>query len=893
MNNKKYNPFADMYNFNANSSNWVQRLGYNADFYNNPLGYNSSPTPRPYDNTTVSAPDDDNEVISGFKPQTPRTTSLNNSFNVNKQQPSMGNMSSFNLKGNNNTSNFNANSSNWVQRLGHNADFYNNPLGYNSSPTPRPYDNTADSATDDDNEIVSSFTPQTKKNTKSNKDFMDYFMDNLADIGYGAKKALSGATFGASDWALRRLGLDNEQEYLAKKQAEGLGGLTKSLGLASEIGGNITGAGGKLFGALGKAGLKGLPLALATGGIEGGAYGLTSSDTLQETPENFLTGIVGGTIGGALGEGAGRLLSKGLRGLKYALSRNPNKAGGRALYGLTEQLAENTGNRLNAENLVNNALNDAERTGRSLIEVADEPIVDIAQQARQKTPSAGYMLQNRLNQVREAQPTELRGFVNDVLGTSSRGNSVAEVTAKAQAKARPIYQKLDNLGDLEIYEIAGKFKNLEPHNFEHLGELSPDEALNILQTQAKNVGKTLYTEGKDGLNHLVKDSQRANLVNTLEDTVLHPDVRQLGLSPEGVLTGYSMRKYQDKGGKPFYDLVMQRNDNEIYNKFPTLKERNAAKNFKAPDTNLPDVGFLQNDTRANLSSFGNNSISNISKIVKSNRVIQDTIKRVKRANSSLKDLPDTDFRVLNEARRALSDQSQNMTDLSGYEARSALKELDGTLDEIIPEYAQARRIYSDAHRFEEAADLSKKVFSSTNPEDFRLAVQNLSQPERDALAIGLRDDLLQRLGARENQALGFRGLMTQNVQDKMRYALGNRQANQIIGKAEEALNLNRNYNRLLQGSQTSEKQALRDKANTFMNILKNPTGVIGELINPFAKASQNRANNELARALTSVDMPGLRQGLNWYSGLQNEYQFNPVYGIASGSQLGKYAAEEF
>lgn len=79
----------------------------------------------------------------------------------------------------------------------------------------------------------------------------------------------------------------------------------------------------------------------------------------------------------------------------------------------------------------------------------------------------------------------------------------------------------------------------------------------------------------------------------------------------------------------------------------------------------------------------------------------------------------------------------------------------------------------------------------------------------------------------------------------------------------------------------------------FMNILKNPTGVIGELINPFAKASQNRANNELAGALTSVDMPGLRQGLNWYRGLQDAYQFNPVYGITLGSQLGKYAAEEF
>ena len=735
-------------------------------------------------------------------------------------------------------------------------------------------------------------TPQGSNNTQT---LGNYFMDNVEDIGYGAKKAISGATFGASDWALRRLGLDNEQEYLAKKQAEGLGELTKGLGVASEIGGNILGAGGALVKGLQNTGLNGLKLATAAGGIEGAAYGLTGSDRLTDAPENLVSGAGFGAVSGALGEGAGRALGSGLRGLKYVLSRNPNKAGGRALYGLTEQLAENTGNRLNAENLVNNALNDAERTGRSLIEVADEPIVDIAQQARQKTPAAGYMLQNRLNQAREAQPAELRSFVNDVLGTSSRGNSVAEVTAKAQAKARPIYQKLDNLGDLEIYEIAGKFNKLPMAEREILGIRTPQEYENILRQQARFANVGLFEDGIDGINHFLKDSQRREMVNTLAETLENPDISALGHSKDGVPTRYSMKKYVDdpKKGKPIYDLIAQKREGEIYTKFPQRSARDAAKNFKSPLNDLSVKDTLQNDMGISPSSFGNNSISNISKIVKSNRVIQDTIKRVKRANSSLRDLPDTDFRVLNEARKALSDQSRNMTDLSGYEARAALKELDGTLDEIIPEYAQARRIYSDAHKFEEAADLSKKVFSNTNPEDFRLAVQNLSQPERDALAIGLRDDLLQRLGARENQALGFKGLMTQNVQDKMRYALGNRQANKIIGKAEEALNLNRNYNRLLQGSQTSEKQALRDKANTFMNILKNPTGVIGELINPFAKASQNRANNELARALTSVDMPGLRQGLNWYRGLQDAYQFNPVYGIASGSQLGKYAAEEF
>ena len=738
--------------------------------------------------------------------------------------------------------------------------------------------------------------PQSSDSAKS---FGDYFMDNVADIGYGAKKALSGMTFGASDWIQRRLGLDNEQEYLAKKQAEGLGGLTKGLGVASEIGGNILGAGGALVKGLQNLGWKGYGLAGAAGGIEGAAYGLTGSDRLADVPENLVSGAGFGAVSGALGEGAGRALGSGLRGLKYVLSRNPNKAGGRALYGLTEQLAENTGNRLNAENLVNNALNDAERTGRSLIEVADEPIVDIAQQARQKTPAAGYMLQNRLNQAREAQPAELRSFVNDVLGTSSRGNSVAEVTAKAQAKARPIYQKLDNLGDLARYEIKNKLNKILPERYHGVDPVvgkSPREYVNLAEQELNKAGLTMAKGNPDlpngGINHLVLNETgdvagRAPYINTLSDTINAPDIH----FSQGEMENFVRPIRNNTNDKRFFDNVVLKNG-EVYTKYPTRASQLAG-HLRKPTDNLSIGGSLLDDMGISPSSSGINSISNIGRIVNSNNVIQDTIKRVKKANSSLRDLPDTDFRVLNEARKALSDQSRNMTDLSGYEARAALKELDGTLDEIIPEYAQARRIYSDAHKFEEAADLSKKVFSGINPEDFRLAVQNLSQPERDALAIGLRDDLLQRLGARENQALGFKGLMTQNVQDKMRYALGNRQANKIIGKAEEALNLNRNYNRLLQGSQTSEKQALRDKANMFMNILKNPTGVIGELINPFAKASQNRANNELARALTSVDMPGLRQGLNWYRGLQDAYQFNPVYGIALGSQLGKYAAEEF
>ena len=149
------------------------------------------------------------------------------------------------------------------------------------------------------------FTDNLTGNAENSKGFSDYFTDNVADIGYGAKKALSGATFGASDWALRKLGLDNEQEYLRHKRAEGLGGLTKGLGLASEIGGNILGAGGALVKGLQNLGWKGYGLAGAAGGVEGAAYGLTGSDRLADAPENLVSGAgFGAALPIGLGYGA-------------------------------------------------------------------------------------------------------------------------------------------------------------------------------------------------------------------------------------------------------------------------------------------------------------------------------------------------------------------------------------------------------------------------------------------------------------------------------------------------------------------------------------------------------------------------------------------------------------
>ena len=179
-------------------------------------------------------------------------------------------------------------------------------------------------------QVAQQIRPQT------NKTLGDYFMDNVADIGYGMKKALSGATFGASDWALRRLGLDNEQEYLRHKRAEGLGGLTKGLGVASEIGGNILGAGGALVKGLQNAGFKGLRLATTAGGIEGAAYGLTGSDRLTDVPENMAWGA---GLGAGMGASMPYLLKPIGAAMRPAVNRINRYMGKRAL---TKQLQRET-----------------------------------------------------------------------------------------------------------------------------------------------------------------------------------------------------------------------------------------------------------------------------------------------------------------------------------------------------------------------------------------------------------------------------------------------------------------------------------------------------------------------------------------------------------------------
>lgn len=150
--------------------------------------------------------------------------------------------------------------------------------------------------------------------------------EGLKGFGQGVVSGLGrvagGATLGATDCLDRKTGghlasLDADLQRSA--ESSGLGGWNKAAKFASELGGNIQGAGGALVKGLSKAGLKGLKLASASGGLEGAAYGATGSDSMDELPENVAWGAA---FGAALPFG----VHYGAKGAKWAARPVTKKA---------------------------------------------------------------------------------------------------------------------------------------------------------------------------------------------------------------------------------------------------------------------------------------------------------------------------------------------------------------------------------------------------------------------------------------------------------------------------------------------------------------------------------------------------------------------------------------
>ena len=136
----------------------------------------------------------------------------------------------------------------------------------------------------------------------------------LEGLASGIGRVASGASLGATDWLDRKTGgyLANlDKEIAQNAESAGLGGVNDVARFLAETGGVAKGAGNLII-----KGAKTIPSMIGKGAIEGGIYGATSSDKLEELPQN----IYGGSITGAGAAGVLGLAGKGLQRLIPALN---------------------------------------------------------------------------------------------------------------------------------------------------------------------------------------------------------------------------------------------------------------------------------------------------------------------------------------------------------------------------------------------------------------------------------------------------------------------------------------------------------------------------------------------------------------------------------------------
>ena len=582
---------------------------------------------------------------------------------------------------------------------------------------------------------------------------------------------------------------------------------------------------------------------------------LTGSINPRNPLERFATDLFGGVAGG------------GVLGKAYQLI-NPKAISAKDIKAI-KALRKAVG-----DNVLDDTLAEAQRTGRSMVEVGDDAIIQTAQQARQQTPQARKILEDRMVSVAEEQPKRMRDFIDNTLGTRTRGATVEEVEQLAAREAEPYYNSLKGK-DLERIEIKNNLDKIKPERYQPIDPvtgMTDKEYLQMVVDQASQAGLDIAKGNPNKINsgarHMVVDekgqiSHRAPFIQTLKETVANPDIRFNKAGDENL-----MRAIRDNSnGRKYFDNVVLRNG-ELYTKYPAKTNQVAGK-LKNPIDNLSINGDLRNDMGISPSLEDNINISPFGEYVNKNRFIQNEISKVRKDLTLPEDVlnaPDTSFDVLDNVKKNIDDairvaRRTGETEKAARLVGQKVALLD-KMDEIVPAYKTARQIYSDSYKFKDAAEMGKSIFDNKQSiDDFKRAIVDMSAREKDALAIGVRDDLLTKIGARENEALGFKALLSRNAQEKIRAALGKQRGDKIINEAKDEIRFNRNFNKLMRGSQTSEKQNLRDQANMWIKIFKNPTGIIGEILNPINENIVNRNNTAIAKYLANPDINGVAKNV--------------------------------
>jgi hypothetical protein len=275
----------------------------------------------------------------------------------------------------------------------------------------------------------------------------------------------------------------------------------------------------------------------------------------------------------------------------------------------------------------------------------------------------------------------------------------------------------------------------------------------------------------------------------------------------------------------------------------------------------------------NLTKRGALSSEELNDIVRNNDFVRKEIGKVRADTTferAIREAPDNDFRVLDAVKRNVDDQIEVAKRAGKNDEVLRLQKqkmsLLDAMDKVAPEYKQARQLYEAKGKVLSAQKIGETAMDGkVTAETLGRKMREMSPAERQAVGIGMKENVLSNLGSKENEALALRQLLNKNNQDKLRLALGRRQANNLIDYAKDEVNAYRNFNEALKGSQTAERMKQAQASNMIDllgRVLKNPLGVVGEVADYAAAPAANEANKAMVELLTDKGGDKIRKAIS-------------------------------
>ncbi len=429
-----------------------------------------------------------------------------------------------------------------------------------------------------------------------------------------------------------------------------------------------------------------------------------------------------------------------------------------------------------------------------------------------------------------------------------------------------------------------KFSNIEfgrmnPAKLEQLNVIRAANGEPPLTPEMKiplNVVKKLYD--KRVISEKMKPEEVADMVfdtfynpNNLVDASKYPHVQAV-VSPKDKISNIGFIGQNPVNGETVVKSAYREKNDRLKNVYQVVREalegraRHQSDLSSPTQTYFPSVNpsSLGSETESlrqaarfsDVQSLNNKNISTLGRFVKDNDLIQSEIKKIRRNpefSREMRNAADTDFSILDQVNQNLSEAIEDAKRAGHMPTVMRLtqqkNELLKQMDKIAPQYKQARNLYEAKGKALRAQAIGEDVFNpNVSPELMKRKMKDMDWLEQNTLKIGSTAELIRRLGQAQNEAVALGKMLNDNSLKKLELVYGKPSAKVFKEYAESEVKRNRNTNRVLSGSQTSEKQSLRDKTNLGLSILSNPTGAIGTLLG----AGENRILQETNKAIADL-----------------------------------------